>query len=54
MKKKMGLITFVALLLGCLCGIIFKEKCTQIEFLGTYYISLLKIMITPVICHAFS
>ena len=49
MKKKIGLITFAALLLGCLCGIVFKEKCAQIEFLGTYYISILKMMISPVI-----
>ena len=49
MKKKIGTLTFIALVLGCISGILFKEKCTQIAFLGTYYISLLKMMITPVI-----
>ena len=49
MKKRIGLLTFIALVLGCFCGIILKEKCAQIAFLGTWYISLLKMMITPVI-----
>ena len=49
MKKHISLITLICLLLGVAAGLIFKESVESIAFIGTYYISLLKIMIGPVI-----
>ena len=49
LKKKIGLITLISLILGCLFGYFFKEKSLAIEFIGTYYISTLKVMITPLL-----
>ncbi|MBR3228556.1 MAG: dicarboxylate/amino acid:cation symporter [Erysipelotrichaceae bacterium] len=54
MKKRMGLLTSGALILGCICGLIFREKCTSIAFLGDIYIKILKIMITPLIFSSIS
>ena len=43
------MITFISLVTGCLFGLIFKEKSTHIELLGSAYLKALKIMIFPVI-----
>ena len=49
LKKKISLITLICLILGCLAGYFLDEKVTKIAFIGTYYINVLKFMITPVL-----
>ena len=49
LKKRIGLITLICLILGCLAGYFLDEKVTNIAFIGTYYINVLKFMITPVL-----
>ena len=49
MKKSLSLITFISLILGAIFGLILKENILKIEFLGTFYIKLLKYLILPVI-----
>ena len=49
MKKKLSLITLIALLLGAAFGSFFKPAAAELEFIGTIYINLLKFMIGPVI-----
>lgn len=48
-KKRLGLITLISLILGCLFGYFFKEKSLILEPIGTTYINILKVMITPVL-----
>lgn len=49
MKKKLSLITLLSLLLGTIFGLILKENILKIEFLGTFYVNILKYLILPVI-----
>ena len=49
MKKKLSLITLLSLLLGALMGFLLKENIMKIEFLGTFYVTILKYLILPVI-----
>ena len=49
MKKKLSLITLLSLLLGALMGFLLKENIMKIEFLGTFYVTVLKYLILPVI-----
>lgn len=49
MKNKLGLITIIAFICGILFGIFFKDYSSAIAFIGTYYIKLLKVIITPIL-----
>lgn len=49
MKKKFSILTLVGLILGVIIGINFKDLTSNIEFIGTWYIKILKIFITPVL-----
>ena len=49
MKKRTSFLTISALLLAIVCGLLFKEKVTAIDFIGTIYINLLKFMIGPIV-----
>ena len=49
MKKKLGLITLISLIIGCIFGLFFKDASLSIEFIGTYFIKILKLFITPVL-----
>jgi len=49
MKKRISLYTFIGLILGIIFGLLFKEEVSYIEFIGSFYIAFLKLMITPVI-----
>lgn len=49
MKKRTSFLTITALLLAIVCGLLFKEKVTAIDFIGTIYINLLKFMIGPIV-----
>ena len=40
MKKKLSLITLIALLLGAAFGSFFKPAAAELEFIGTIYINL--------------
>lgn len=49
MKKNIGLLTLISLIMGCLFGLFFKDASLSIEFIGTYYIKILKLFITPLL-----
>lgn len=49
MKKNLSLITLICLVLGVVAGLVFKESVTAFSFIGSWYITLLKVMIGPVI-----
>ena len=49
MKNKLGLITLLCLIAGAIFGFFFPNQIIQIEFLGSFYVTILKIMILPVI-----
>ena len=48
-KKKLPIITFIALLLGIAGGFFFPQLFLSINVIGTIYINLLKIMIVPIL-----
>ena len=49
MKKKFSILTLIGLVLGIIVGICFKDFALNIEFIGTWYIKILKLFITPVL-----
>jgi len=49
MKKKISLLTLLALFLGIIAGIFLPSFVRLISFIGTIYINLLKFMIAPII-----
>lgn len=49
MKNKLGFITIITFICGIAFGVCFKSYVPLIEFIGTYYIKLLKIIITPIL-----
>ncbi len=49
MKKKISIITMIALGLGIVFGLMFKDAVPYIKFAGDWYVKLLKVTITPVI-----
>lgn len=49
MKKRISLITLACLFLGMVLGLLLKENVSKIEFLGSFYLSFLKFLITPVL-----
>lgn len=49
MKKTFSILTIVGLLLGIIIGLYFKEFASSIKFIGTYYVTILKYFITPVL-----
>ena len=49
MKNKLGLITLLCLIAGAIFGFFFPNQIIQIEFLGSFYVTILKVMILPVI-----
>ena len=49
MKNKLSLITLIGLVLGIIFGLVFPEHTQAISFIGTYYITILKYMIVPVV-----
>jgi len=49
MSKKLSLITLGSFILSIICGVLLPNVCTSIEFIGTIYVNLLKIMIVPVL-----
>lgn len=49
MKKKFSILTLIGLILGVIVGICFKDFALNIEAIGTWYIKILKLFITPVL-----
>ena len=49
MKNKVSIFTFVGLLLGIAFGLCLPQYAPSIKFIGTYYITILKYMVVPVI-----
>ena len=49
MKNKLSLFTLVGLILGILFGLLLPGLAPQIKFIGTYYITILKYMVVPVV-----
>ncbi|NLZ75602.1 MAG: dicarboxylate/amino acid:cation symporter [Erysipelotrichia bacterium] len=49
MKKRISVLTIIALLMAIVSGLVFKEQVTAIDFIGTIYINLLKFMIGPIV-----
>ena len=49
MKNKLSLFTLVGLILGILFGLLLPGLAPQITFIGTYYITILKYMVVPVV-----
>lgn len=49
MKNKLSLITLISLALGIIFGLCFPTIAPSIKFIGTYYITILKYMVVPVV-----
>ncbi len=49
MKNKLSLITLISLALGIIFGLCFPIAASNIKFIGTYYITILKYMVVPVV-----
>ena len=49
MKNKLSLFTLIGLLLGIIFGLVFPSLAPSIKFIGTYYITILKYMVVPVV-----
>lgn len=49
MKKKFSILTLIGLVLGVIIGVCFKDLALNMEFIGTWYIKILKLFITPVL-----
>ena len=49
MKKNLSIITLVSLGLGIVFGLCFPSFAPNIKFIGTYYITILKYMVVPVV-----
>ena len=49
MKNKLSLFTLIGLLLGILFGLVCPNFAPAIKFIGTYYITILKYMVVPVV-----
>ena len=49
MNTKLSIITLICFALGIIAGFIIPNFCQSIEFIGTIYINLLKIMIIPIL-----
>ena len=49
MKNRLSLFTLVALLLGIVFGLLLPNYVPYIKFIGTYYITILKYMVVPVV-----
>lgn len=49
MKKIFNILTITGLVLGIIIGLFFKELALSLEFIGTWYIKILKVFITPVL-----
>lgn len=49
MKNKLSIITLISLGLGIIFGLCFPTLAPSIKFIGTYYITILKYMVVPVV-----
>lgn len=49
MKKTFSILTLVGLILGVLIGVYLKDLALSIEIIGTWYVKILKLFITPVL-----
>lgn len=49
MKNKLSLFTLIGLVLGIIFGLFLPDAATSIEFIGKYYITILKYMVVPVV-----
>ncbi|MBQ0035732.1 MAG: dicarboxylate/amino acid:cation symporter [Firmicutes bacterium] len=49
MKNKLSLFTLIGLLLGIAFGLLLPQYAPYIKFIGTYYITILKYMVVPVV-----
>ena len=49
MKKNLSIITLISLGLGIVFGLCFSSLAPSIKFIGTYYITILKYMVVPVV-----
>ena len=49
MKSKLSIITLISLALGIIFGLCFPALVSSIKFIGTYYITILKYMVVPVV-----
>lgn len=49
MKNKLSIITLISLALGIIFGLCFPTLAPSIKFIGTYYITILKYMVVPVV-----
>ena len=49
MKNKVSLFTLISLVLGIVFGLCFPNLASFIKFIGTYYITILKYMVVPVV-----
>ena len=49
MKSKLSIITLISLALGIIFGLCFPGLAPAIKFIGTYYITILKYMVVPVV-----
>ena len=49
MKNKLSLFTLAGLILGIIFGLLLPGLTPQIKFIGTYYITILKYMVVPVV-----
>lgn len=49
MKKIINILTIIGLVLGIICGLVFNSFSLSLEIIGTWYIKILKLFITPVI-----
>lgn len=49
MKKKLSILTLLCLVLGAIFGFFLQDKILQIEFLGSFYVNALKLLILPVL-----
>ncbi|MDO4940406.1 MAG: dicarboxylate/amino acid:cation symporter [Erysipelotrichaceae bacterium] len=49
MKNKLSLFTLIGLLLGIILGLVLPQYAPYIKFIGTYYITILKYMVVPVV-----
>lgn len=47
MKKKISIITLIALAGGIIYGLVAKDLVLKTEFIGTFYLTFLKYMILP-------
>ena len=48
-SKKIGIASLIAFILAVPAGLLLPELCGEIEFIGTVYVNLLKMMIVPVL-----